>query len=276
MPIGWKLVKSSLKMSQVAVSNADSVWALDTNGKAYVLLEDRWLLAGNDMYISIAHTRDSVWLIRKDGMVLHRHGVTTNDIVGQYWISVDSPFDFTKVITGPEMELFALKEDGSLFARLGISKESPTGTSWYDTGVKAIDVTVGSFGVFLINMDSSLNFAEIKSYNSTSFIFSVFIRIGGALKRVSAGHGPSLWALGPNDTLVKRVGVEGTLPFGNFWLPQGDQTVSISPGLYTVYRVLADGRVLKKTGKDLYFSCSRTNFNVCCFFSRFIGNVKVC
>ena len=251
MPSGWEVINSTRRMSIVAVSITDHVWALDKEGRAYVLLEDEWLLIGSEMYRSIAPGVSSVWAVQDIGNVVYRYGVTDQLPLGQIWIPVVSPLDFEKITVGPNNDVFAKCSDNSLFVRLGISNDIPFGREWHDTGMKVRDVAVSSFGVFVVNMDNSMSFAEILSKNETSFVFSKWIQISAFLRNISAGHGSSLWGLQTDGTLLKRVGVEGTLPFGNTWERMMGKTLSISPGLYQVYRVLSDGKVVRRRGISL-------------------------
>ena len=244
----WELVNSSKRMSKVSVSIGDHVWALDKEGKAYVLFEERWIPIGNERYRSIATGLSSVWAVKQIGSVLYRLGVTDQLPVGHSWIQVNSPLDFEKITVGTDKDVFAIHSDGSLFVRLGISSDYPFGRVWHNTRFRVKDIAISSFGVFAVNMDNSMSYAEIKSRNETSLVFSKWIRISAFLRNISAGHGSSLWGLQPDGTLLQRKGVEGTLPFGDKWMVMDGKTISISPGLFRVYRVLADGKVVRKKG----------------------------
>ena len=250
LPSDWEVVDSSKKMSTVAVSINDNVWALDKDGRAYFLLQDKWLPVGSEVYRSLAIGMVSVWAIQKTGYVFYRYGVTEQFPLGHSWIKVDSPLDLVKILISADNDVLAWCNDGSLFVRLGISDDYPFGREWHDTGLNVKDVAVSSYGVFIVNMDNSLSFAEIMSKNETSFVFSKWTQMSETLRNISSGHGSSLWGLQLDGTLLKRVGVKGTFPFGTSWEPVDGKTLSVSPGLYKVYRVLEDGEVVRRRGKQ--------------------------
>ena len=255
VPSGWELVPSTFKMSKIVVSPADFVWALDNEDRAYVLIEDNWLFIGNEMYRSVAPSRSSIWVVQKNGNLLCRDGMTPRHRFGTHWLPVDGPSDIEKVVVGPGDEVFAKRNGGSLLVRLGITKQSPVGSKWHDTGINVKDVTVGSYGFYVVNMDDTISFASIKSINETSVMLTNWLRAATALKNITAGHGSSLWGLERDGTLVKRIGVEGSIPIGDYWQPFEGKTISVSAGLNKVYRVLADGKIVRKTGMLLYTVC---------------------
>ena len=261
----WELVNSSKRMSKVSVGIGDHVWALDKEGKAYVLYEEQWVPIGNKRYRSIATGPSSVWAVKQIGSVLYRLGVTDQLPVGHSWIQVNSPLDFEKITVGTDKDVFAIHSDGSLFVRLGISRDYPFGRVWHNTRLRIKDIAVSSFGVFVVNIDRSMSYAEIKSRNETSLVFSKWIRISAFLRNISAGHGSSLWGLQPGGTLLQRKGVEGTLPFGDKWVAVDGKTISVSPGLFKIYRVLADGKVVRKKGRKKLFYHSMLIIVAFCF-----------
>ncbi|XP_065052551.1 uncharacterized protein LOC135681853 isoform X4 [Rhopilema esculentum] len=245
IPAGWQLIPSTEKMSQVAVNIFDVVWAVNENGYAFALVADSWKPVGRERFRSLAIGQELAWGIKEDGSLIVRLNLTEGNPEGNSWINLDGK-DIVKIIVYGKDEVFAQTNEGRLMRRIGISEEIPYGSKWTDTGKTVLDASAGSFGLFYIDSKNSLHFARRERDTDSIFPFTDDVTVGGALKTVMAGHGSSLWAIESDGALLRREKVGGLLPFGEFWKPMVGRTMSVSPSILFVYRVLADGRIVKK------------------------------
>lgn len=246
-------MKSPHKISMVASGINDNLWALDTNGKPYLMLNNTWKLMDLDSYKSLEVDDFGVWGIRKDGTILYRKGVTEQNPQGESWINVDGT-NIEKVSADSANNVLAVRTDGRLLARAGVSDKMPTGTSWVNLGERVMDATISDYGVWVINQTGTLKFAKKNINDDLSRTRLSFKPLGSTekMKSVVAGHGGSLWGITQSGLTVWRTWISFQQPDGANWRMVDGNTGSVSPGLYKVYRSLADGRIIKKQGMFIF------------------------
>ena len=255
IPDDWKLVESPQKMSMVASGINDNLWALDTNGKPYLMLNNTWKLMDLDSYKSLEVDDFGVWGVRKDGTILYRKGVTEQNPQGESWVNVDGT-NIMKVSADSMNNVLAVRNDGRLLARAGVSDKMPTGTSWVDLGEQMIDASISDYGVWVINKTGTLKFAKKNTNDDLSRTRLNFKPLGWTekMKSITAGHGGSLWGIAQSGLAIWRTGISFQQPAGANWRMVDGGTSSVSPGLYMVYRSLADGRIVQKQGMCILLS----------------------
>jgi len=122
----------------------------------------------------------SVWALTFCGKLLYRDGIAQSCPEGTQWIRIDGCEDFnlTQVSVGPSGLLWAIQWDGTPIVRIGISHENPIGRFWQKIGLPS-------------KCPPTFQFAH-----------------------VSVGMG-AVWALGRNDKVFYRKGIDGVQAYTN-------------------------------------------------------------
>lgn len=165
----WQMIKRS--MQQVASSASGKiVWGIH-HQNAYVRLGIGMNPAGSTWRnmtkgTSIAHKikhiavdETGVWVIKIDGQVLFRKGVSESNPEGRVWQEVGHAAGFTYLACCREI-IWAVTSTGKVFIRDGITPTSPSGKKWTEVKApKLMAVALTTNGVVWgIDRDSQMGF----------------------------------------------------------------------------------------------------------------------
>ena len=159
--------------------------------------------------------------------------------------------------------VMAIKSDRHLMLRTGITRQSPIGSGWKDTGKIVRDASIGDYGIWVVNYFGFLQFAPLKIDENLNSVVFQWIDVNNGIHAIHAGHGGSLWGIMKNGTLVKRENVTMNNPIGTKWKTFYEITTSVTTSVNSVYRTLVNGTVLKREG---FYSLTFINFSFLIFF----------
>ena len=165
----WQMIQRS--MEQITSSSSGKiVWGLH-HQNAYVRLgigmnptDSTWrnMTKGTTIAHKIKHIaadENGVWVIKIDGQVLFRRGVTEGSPEGRVWQEVGHPAGFTHVACCNET-IWAITSSGKVFIRDGITRSAPSGKKWIDVKApKLMMVALTSNGVVWgVDQESQMGF----------------------------------------------------------------------------------------------------------------------
>ncbi|MFO8008730.1 MAG: tectonin domain-containing protein, partial [Candidatus Brocadiia bacterium] len=193
-----------------------------------------------------------------------------------------------QISAGPDGGVWGINEAGALFARLGVSSRSPTGSSWQQLPGEYRSVTAGPAGVWAVDAAGRLlrrtgitddeptgdrwepcgeGCAQVSAGAGRVWVVGEdgSVRCGpttagpapeadawtdleGALQRVDAGPTGVVWALDRGGQALVRTGITPEQPAGTGWDSLPDRLVSVAVGAEHVWAVGEDGQLLVRVG----------------------------
>ena len=170
-------------------------------------LTRKWVkLPGRQMKQVDAGLTSSLWGISPAGQPMVR--------LNHSWVSVNGVF---KDISSGEAGVWAVKGDGQVFYRAGLSDLNPTGMRWKNVGGYLIQVDSGSKGV-VYGIDQNKKLVCRSGIQKDLPTGLKWKKIEGAYEHVTCGH-RGCWAITKDNKIQFRLGITSDHCEGRVWVP---------------------------------------------------------
>ena len=254
---GWSLLPNSfsLKFLQIDSGMTDRLVALDSNNRPFMRANGAWSAVPSESLLYVTTGDAGTWAIDSRNQVRYFSSSSRRqwDYTGsERFISIDS---------GPKGFVFAVRSNGILAYRSGISEAVPFGLQWTNFGQSLKSVSVGSYGIWGVDDFGIVHFA-MRPSNLEVFPLSWRVISSPFLKMIDAGFSKNVWGIGNNGQVVIRDGVSHDTPFGTKWVPQTGVVLSdVTSGFRGLFGISNARNVLKSDG--IYF-CTFYSYKLFC------------
>lgn len=247
LPRGWQYASPiSQRFMMVDTGMTDKIVALDKDFRPYIHINNNWARLSDERYTDITTGDSGTWAIRPDFRAVFHSG-DGSSLQSNRWTLVGND-EFKQIDSGPYNSVFAVRRDGIVAYRDGITKQTPSGTRWVNLGKKLKSISVGSYGIWGTDDFDTIHFARRPSDVSQNPI-SWRALPGLRLKTIEAGFGNEVWGVANDGRVYRRAGVSHDTPFGTNWNNEDLTLEDVTTGLKGVFGVNKDGRIITRTGK---------------------------
>ena len=136
----WQPINQGQQSLVIAVNNK-ALYAITSARRMQVLHDDTGFSVtdGSLMQDITVNEDHDIWITNTDGNVLYREGVSSSNLKGTGWVTLDG--SLRGISTSRYGLVFGYHANGFVFTRLGLSSSDHRGTSWQQTyGGNVIDV----------------------------------------------------------------------------------------------------------------------------------------
>ncbi|XP_063689003.1 uncharacterized protein LOC134822077 [Bolinopsis microptera] len=223
----WQAIPGSLTRISKGRSG---VWGVNRRGNIYKLNGKSWTrIPGNLEHISSGGS--SVWGVNK-------HGHIYRDAGHNKWQRI--PGSLTNLDVSDNGHVWGVKKNQDIYRW--------TGKNWQHIGGKAIQVTVGPSGVWIVNRANNIYYRK-GTYGDSNTAGSGWIQISGNLKWISSGRNIVV-GVDSGNNIYYREGMRAPRPTGTGWVQipgklmqidiYGDEIVGVDTG-HVIYKFPVSG-----------------------------------
>ena len=241
---GWSLLPNSFsfKFMQIDTGMTDQLVALDSNDKPFMRANGVWSALASENLLYVTTGDAGTWAIDNRNQVRY---YSSSD--RRQWEYTGSE-TFISVDSGPKGFVFAVRSNGVLAYRSGISKAVPYGVQWTNLGRSLKSVSVGSYGIWGVDDFGIVHFA-MRPSNLEIFPLSWRVLSSPFLKKIDAGFDNNVWGIGNNGQVIIRDGVSHDTPFGTKWVTQTGVALSeVTSGFRGIFGINNARNVVKSDG----------------------------
>ena len=201
----------------------------------------RWSIVLSEPQIYVTTGDAGTWAIDRSNRVVYQ------------WSPDSSSWDYTgsdlfkSIDSGPKQYVFAVRSNGVLAYRDGISELTPSGLRWINLDRTLKSVSVGSYGVWGVDDSGAVHFARRPS-NMNVFPLSWTVLKGPSMAKVDAGFGNHVWGVTKSGEVMQRIGVSHETPLGERWETKGLTARDITVGLEGIFAINTRGRIIQNKG----------------------------
>ncbi len=249
IPITRKWIKlPGLQMKQVDTGLTSALWGISPAGQPMVYLNHSWVSV-NGIFKDISSGEAGVWVVKGDGQVFYRAGVSYLNPTGMRWRNVGGYLK--QVDSGAKGVVYGIDQSSTLVCRSGIQKALPTGLKWKQIKGSYKQVTCGYRGCWVITKNNSIQFRLGITVDHCKGRDWVTVKAPKKMTYIESGGDGILWAVDENGQVWYREGVDDLHPYGTQWvkLARGGTFSTITSGLVGQYALDASGYLYHLAGE---------------------------